>query len=423
MAGSGSSAYHLPMRLTLFILPLLLLAGCVAREQTPVPKSELAKLQQELRRIRADHPDLTNPAHFSASRIRGSNGWPSIEAVGRRFKEAYDDQGWEWLVLTPPEAWSDQVERLDEKMMVALGETYPMCVEVDAAIACDCLVPIWDDGIEVMPGLQTLNMLKLRAHIQLRRGQHEEARKEVRRMVQIAWRFDGAWCTLGLILEAGFRRLAVEAVLHLTEEAPDSTVVLAEALRLASVESPSLLACSSFDLVHTVQDAQAFLDISTEEWKDRRADPAYEDFTVEQELVMVRECLLEVERVFELVRDNEWNLSEVDDARAYLKAVRAEVARMTPFEWYVVSQDSIIYAAYQLLKNSMVSNTQRILLQMRKLELESKSAVDLVELVDLPNGLEFQDADATVLIVPVAGHPIRDWDEDETIATYPKLGR
>ncbi|MEZ5992781.1 MAG: hypothetical protein R3E76_10565 [Planctomycetota bacterium] len=413
------------MRSNLLVLSVLLLAGCVAREQTPVPKSELASLRQELQRIRADHPELMTPEQFSAARVRGSNGWTSIEDIGRRFKEAYDDQGWEWLVLTPPEAWSDQVERLDEKMMVALGETYPMCAEVDAAIACDCLVPVWDDGIEVMPGLQTLNMLKLRAHIQLQRGQYEEARKEVRRMVQIAWRFDGAWCTLGLILEAGFRRLAVEAVLHLTEEDPDSTVVLAEALKVASVESTSLLASSSFDLAHAVQDAQFFLDISHDEWKDRRADPAYEDFTVEQELVMVRESLIEVERVLDLVRANEWRLSEVDDARAYLKAVRAEVARMTPFEWSVVSQDSIIYAAYQLLKNSMVSNTQGILLQMRKLELESKSAVDFVELVDLPNGLEFQDADATVRIVPTAGHPIREWDDwdgEDYVAEYPKLG-
>lgn len=374
--------------------------------------------------MKAAHPDLMTPEQFSAARAHGSNGWPEIERIGRQYDEIRDGKWWDWLTVTWTEAWAEDLENLDEMMMASLGDTYPLCAEVDAALESECLVPVWDGGIAVLPGAYTLNLLKLRANIQLQRGQFEEARKEVRRIVQIAWRFDAAWSPLGCMMTASYRRLAVQMLLRLTAKDPESASLIDEALALRPAQPPSLLTLSQFDLAHAMSQAQGWLDVSRSDWAAARAGPNFEETELEQRLVFGRESLTERSRVLQQVEQHGWEISKADDARQYLKAVQAEVAAMSPFEWFIVSQDVVSNVAFQLVENSLNMEAFDVLLKMRKLELETQGEVDFRRQAHLPENLEFRDADDSVQIVPAAGHPLLDWDrwsEDDSIAEYPKL--
>jgi hypothetical protein len=294
---------------------------------------------------------------------------------------------------------------------------------VDAALAADCLVPVWDDGLNVMPGLRTLNMLKLRADIQIQRGQLDQARKEVRRIVRIAWRFDGGWSWLGQMMANGFRDLAVKALLRLTARDPGSRSLIDEALAMPMAKTQSLLAVTRFQCSQLADESRVFLAISRDGWRKLRADPDYEGVSFGDVVDEARESLLHVEPLLSKVEATGWKLERTPDARAYLQMVRAEADRLAASE---VGQLMRVLKrqAYLLVQYSLSSKACYLRLRMRKLELESAGTVKLGALSGVPDDLALHETANAVQIVPAPGHPILDWDrwdEDDTIAEYPKL--
>lgn len=389
-------------RCSILVFLIALLCSCVAREAPGPASSQLQELKAALLRVRTEHPELRTPREISLARVHGENGWPAIEAAGLRFHELQQASAWGALEYAYPESWRTQFDGLDGLMQAPLGDTFPLLAEIDAALGRDSLVPVWDEGISIMPGMHALGLLRLRANIQLQRGEYGEAREEVARMVLIAWRCDGAWSWSSLALVWGLRRTTSEMLLRLTEADPSAGQILDLALATQPDKAAGFPGRALFELAAMAAAAESWIEEARHSPKDVPHGAAH---AIQWAMRLDYLALIE-----QRARQSGWHMADPRWAQEYLTLSRNHDNQS---HGQAATREALKWGRLELRLEAIP-----LLLQLRKLELSGE--LDPVRLPKVPDHLQLREAENGLVVEVSSTHPLADPNDTE-LGSYPRL--
>ena len=388
----------------------------------------MAALNNLIKQAEEEFPNVATPQEFAAARVTGTNGWPAIEEIGREYGDLSYEASWTQLTYTLSESWPEEVQNYEQVMENAFADTYPFTVALDKALEANCLVPPWNDEPSVIAGLEALNLLVLRVDIAIYRKSYDSARADARRALELAFRFDASWSTLGCMMMSGYRRAAYQMILALTQADLGSRELIAEALNFKGARVVPFKELALFEQGYLIHAIRQNIPATREEWIVLREEQAEEGFTLEKWATVQTEMLNLWLEVVRLATQRNWRLTEMADARQYLRHVQKLSDELTPFESGFINHRSMEQAVYNQVKNCLQMHLIPVALKWRQLDFDGKlpPVPELQADAGLPEGITVREVDGQIQFVANEQHPLTEnqwWSDEDYILALPPVQR